>query len=123
MKRSRILIVEDESLVRDMLHDFFVSQDLDAEKANDGEQALDRLRRGGIDLIISDLVMPQSDGLELLMSVQKESPEIPLIAITAPNNSVYLSAAQKLGAARCFEKPLVLAELLEAVQDLLPPQN
>jgi CheY-like chemotaxis protein len=77
------------------------------------------LERQPVDVVITDLIMPERDGLELLIMVRDHYPRIPVIVITAPSNNIYLPAAKRLGAAYCFEKPLVLSTLLAAVQALL----
>ena len=114
-----ILIVEDEELVRSMLLDNFEHEGFQVFGAEDGREGQNQLEDEQVDLVISDLVMPRQDGLELLMEMRRSWPDIPLIAITAPSNQLYLEVAGRLGAARTFEKPLDLEALTRAVRDLL----
>ncbi|NQU47558.1 MAG: response regulator [Planctomycetes bacterium] len=114
-----LLIVEDEELVRSMLRDKFEQSGYAVLEAEDGREGQNLLEDQTVDLVISDLIMPRQDGLELLMAMRAEWPDVPLIAITAPSNQLYLEVAGRLGAARTFEKPLDLKKLEDAVIDLL----
>jgi CheY-like chemotaxis protein len=119
MSRFTILVAEDESLVREMLEDALQNDGYRVITAEDGHQAQKLLEKYSVDLVVTDLIMPERDGLELLIMVRDNYPKIPVIVITAPSNQVYLPAAKRLGAAYCFEKPLVLSDLLAAIQGLL----
>ncbi len=119
MTQATLLVVEDEKLVRDLLKDKFEESGYQVLEAGNGAEGLAHLHQSNIDLVISDLVMPDTDGLELLMAMRTEWPDIPMIAITAPSNQIYLEVASRLGAARTFEKPLDLAQIESAVDALL----
>lgn len=119
MSRFTILVAEDESLVREMLEDTLQNDGYTVLTAEDGEQAQRILKKQAVDLVVTDLIMPERDGLELLMMVRDNFPKIPVIVITAPSNVVYLPAAKRLGAAHCFEKPLVLSTFLASIRALL----
>jgi DNA-binding NtrC family response regulator len=118
-KRKTILIVEDEELVRSMLRDKFEHEGYRVLEAEDGREGQNILEDDHVDLVISDLIMPRQDGLELLMAMRAGWPNIPLIVITAPSNQLYLEVAGRLGASRTFEKPLDLDALGRAARDLL----
>lgn len=119
MSTFTILVAEDESLVREMLEDALQNDGYTVLTAEDGQQAQRILDKQRVDLVVTDLIMPERDGLELLIMVRDTYPKIPVIVITAPSNNVYLPAARRLGAAYCFEKPLVLSTFLAAIQALL----
>jgi DNA-binding response OmpR family regulator len=116
-----LLIVEDETLVREMLCDKFEHAGYRVVGAADGHVGLRALEEHSIQLVISDLLMPRQDGLELLMQVRDKWPDIPFIAITAPSNLLYLEVASRLGAAETFEKPIDLGQLEAAVKTLIRP--
>ena len=118
-----ILIVEDEELVRGMLRDKIEHEGYHVLEAEDGRAGQIMLEDEVIHLVITDLVMPRKDGLELLMEMRTNWPDIPLIAITAPSNQLYLEVAGRLGATRTFEKPLDLDALLRAIEDLIGPAD
>jgi DNA-binding response OmpR family regulator len=116
----KLLIVEDETLVREMLCDKFEQAGYQVVAAADGHEGMRELEQQPFHLVISDLLMPRQDGLELLMQVRDKWPDVPFIAITAPSNLLYLEVASRLGAAQTFEKPIDLAQLESAVKDLIP---
>jgi len=82
MNKPRILVVDDELLIRDLLYDFFTGQGWDIAVAEDGERALDMLRSRKFDLVLSDIRMPQMDGLALSAHVKEEHPGLPVVLMT-----------------------------------------
>ncbi len=122
-ERSHILIIDDEELIRRMLRDFLEGYGYSVCIAGDGKQALRLFEHYHADLIITDILMPEKDGLEVLTAVRQRWPHIPVIAITG--GSVHLTphalchTAHVLGATRVFSKPVDLQELLLTVQQLL----
>jgi CheY-like chemotaxis protein len=122
MKR-RILVVDDEPEIRNMLHESLTRAGYDVFEAPDGKEAIEMLRRQAYDVVISDILMPEKDGLEVIMYLQRENPMTKCIAISSPSNRVFLQSAQLLGATRVVEKPFTLAEIENAVRDLLQPAS
>jgi len=82
MNKPCILVVDDELLIRDLLYDFFTGQGWDIAVAEDGERALDMLRSRKFDLVLSDIRMPQMDGLALNTHVKEELPGLPVVLMT-----------------------------------------
>jgi CheY-like chemotaxis protein len=118
MKR-RILVVDDEPQIRDMLHEALVRAGYEVHEASDGKLAIDMLRKQSFDVVISDILMPEKDGLEVIMYLQRESPMTKCIAISSPSNRVFLQSAQLLGATRVVEKPFTVSEMETAVREIL----
>jgi len=118
MKR-RILVVDDEPEIRNMLQEALTRSGYEVLTAPDGKQAVDLLRKHTFDLVISDILMPEKDGLEVIMYLQRESPMTKCIAISAPSNRVFLQSAQLLGATRVVEKPFSLTDIESVVRDVL----
>lgn len=121
---QHILIVDDDLAVLSLFQQFLESSGYSVAVAPDGKKGLQMLRQRQPDLIITDIMMPEMDGLELLMDIRKHHSEIPVIAISGgmkiqPGN--FLPQAAKFGARRIFQKPVSLADLLQAVQELLNP--
>jgi CheY-like chemotaxis protein len=106
-------------------HRAFVSlllSDYEVELAAAGDEALARIEAGGIDLLVSALVMPGMDGLELLRVLRGSRPALPVIAVVAGMSEidgVYLKGASLLGAARTYMQPLTPAVFLQGVRELL----
>ena len=120
MKR-RILVVDDESQIRSMLHDMLTRAGYDVTEAADGKQAIDILRKDNFDVVVADILMPEKDGLEVIMYLQRESPLTKCVAMSAPSNRVFLQSAQLLGATRVVEKPFTAADMEAAIRDVLQP--
>ena len=82
MNTPSILVVDDELLIRDLLYDFFTGQGWDIAVAENGERALDILKQKKIDLILSDIKMPEMDGLTLTSHVKEAYPGMPVVLMT-----------------------------------------
>ncbi|MBU0719321.1 MAG: response regulator [Planctomycetes bacterium] len=116
---ARVLIVDDDEMARSVLHKKLGECGYDVVEAIDGRQAVQLLREDTIDLVITDILMPEKDGLEIIMFLRKEQPEVKIIAITGAAPASYLDSARSLGASRTFRKPFKLEDLAAAVEDLL----
>jgi DNA-binding NtrC family response regulator len=77
-----ILVVDDELLIRDLLYDFFQQQGWNIAVAESGEKALEILRSRKIDLLLTDIKMPQMDGLSLTNEVRAMFPHLPIVLMT-----------------------------------------
>jgi CheY-like chemotaxis protein len=113
-----ILIVDDDELMREMLVQLMQRQGYCASAATNGTEALRLLTKGGYALVITDIVMPDMEGLEFIMQLKKNYPTLPIIAISggarvSPEH--YLDLARQFGARFAFTKPLDRELLLEKV--------
>ncbi len=82
MKQERILVVDDEAIVRETIKEDLMEAGYDVVDARNGLEGVRQFKNGAIDLVISDLVMGEMDGLEVLKEVKKISPDTPVIIIT-----------------------------------------
>lgn len=82
MSTPSILVVDDELLIRDLLYDFFSGQGWEISVAENGEKALEVIKQKKIDLVLSDIKMPQMDGLTLTSHLKESHPEIPVVLMT-----------------------------------------
>ncbi|MFA7257004.1 MAG: response regulator [Kiritimatiellales bacterium] len=119
---KHILVIDDDPAVLSLFEQFLESEGFSVALALNGLEGILSLKQQKPDLIITDIMMPEMDGLELLMEIKKHHPEIPVIAISGgmkiqPVN--FLPQAKKFGARHIFSKPIALSELLAAVQELL----
>ena len=121
MKPSRILIVDDESNIRLMLRTALESESYEMDEAANGREALERLRKGPVDLIILDLSMPVMDGMAVLQALQDCSPEEkPRVVVLTAYGSVQKAVrAMRLGASDFLEKPITPEELRQTVASVL----
>jgi putative two-component system response regulator len=109
----RILVVEDDVLMRMSLVTFLQDNGYHVLQAKDGQEGLDVFRRQAPDLVLLDLRMPKLDGLDVLEAITKESPEIPVIIVSGAGSVNDAIKTLKLGAWDYITKPIVDLALLE----------
>jgi DNA-binding response OmpR family regulator len=115
----RIILVEDDESLRTTLTEFLEQSGHEVCIAANGRIAWQFLEGQAFDLVITDLVMPDMEGLEFITKLRKAGHNIPIIAMTGGGRDIYLTLAEKLGARAILTKPFRLAELLEAVSSAL----
>lgn len=116
-----ILIVDDYLEFRRMLSRLLESAGYRVREAENGAEALQMHRSAPADLIITDILMPEKEGLETIRELRREYPDIKIIAMSGGGQAgtgTYLNLAEKLGASRTFIKPFEVLDLLEAVKEL-----
>lgn len=118
---AKILLVEDDELVRDMLVQVLQRAGHEVICAADGEEATDILREAKPDIMVTDIIMPKKSGITLISEVKNRHPQMDIIAISGGGRldpMGYLDLSENLGATISFEKPIDNAALLMAI-DLL----
>lgn len=118
---SRVLIVDDDELLLELLQFKLEARGYDVVSARDGETAMERVVTESPDLIVLDMMMPGIDGLVVLQRL-KQSPEtsaIPVMMLTARKQQDDIVRALKLGAREYLVKPFMPEELLTRVQNIL----
>jgi CheY-like chemotaxis protein len=121
---SRILLVDDDDSVREVLRKALVAAGHEVEEAANGDLAIVAFRNRAPDLVITDLVMPEKDGLETIMALRQLDPAVKIIAMSGGGRTLgpgqlYLESARALGALRILSKPFGAAALLNAVAELI----
>jgi len=116
---GRILVADDEAGVRNLLRAILEQGGYEVIEAEDGKQALKQARAGGVDLVITDLVMPEQEGIETIQVLHKELPGIGIIAISGKSEGQYLKMAEMLGADAALAKPFSAELLLARVAEVL----
>jgi two-component system response regulator HydG len=117
--QARLLVADDDEAVRLSLERTLTREGYGVVLAPDGQTALDRLRQGGIDLLLSDLKMPGLTGLELLKLAKEVAPDVDVILLTAFGTVEEAVRAMKDGAIDFLTKPLQRAQLLRVVRQAL----
>jgi CheY-like chemotaxis protein len=115
---ARILVIEDHPSFRDTLIAMLQSADHDVLSARNGREALDILAADKFDLLVTDVLMPEVDGIEVLTALQKMPSPLPVIAISgggALPASLALSLSSALGAKAVLFKPFYRQELIDAI--------
>ncbi len=119
---ARILVVDDDDQMRGMLRQMLELEGHEVVEACDGKIGIKLYREEPTDIIITDLVMPEKEGVELIMELSREFPGVKIIAISGGGRieaGEYLPVAKGLGAMHTFEKPFNREDLLDAVRDVL----
>jgi nitrogen regulation protein NR(I) len=116
---KRILVVDDEESIRELLKDFLESKGYEVAIAADGESGLKMLREDKFDLMLMDVMMPGMSGLDVLRETAAEKVEVPVIMMTAYASVQTAVEAMKLGAYDYITKPFVLEDILHAIKRAL----
>jgi len=128
---TKVIVIDDEEDIRIVLKEIFTRAGYDVRVASRGDEGLDLLREHGADLVITDIIMPGSDGVETAYDIRMEFPQTKIIVMsgggnTAPlgyepaaiNTTAYLASAEAVGADLTLTKPFDREELLKAVREL-----
>ncbi|MBI1235648.1 MAG: response regulator [Alphaproteobacteria bacterium] len=118
-----VLIVDDDPTQRRLLQAVLEKQGFEVASADSGEAAMDMLARGGVDVMLLDLVMPGMDGMEVLEAVQRKGIETPVIVLTAHGGIETVVAAMRSGAADFFIKPASPERITVSVRNALKMQT
>lgn len=119
---SMILVIDDDAGVREALRVALESQGHGVIEAADGSEGLRLFQRHPVQLVITDIVMPEREGLETIRELRRSHPDIRIIAMSGDRRLFgreYLPAAKAFGANRVIAKPFGLGELLGHVRELL----
>jgi CheY-like chemotaxis protein len=118
----RVLLADDDEVLRAVQADFLRRFGFEVHAAEDGQAAMKLLTQMPVDLVITDMVMPGSDGVEVIRHIRKMYPSLKIIAISgggATKRELLLDIARVLGVTRTLEKPFTMTALLKAVQEVL----
>jgi len=121
---ATILIVDDDDALRTLLRRVLVRAGYSILEAANGREALEHLRAQPVDLMITDLFMPQQDGLETILALRRMNVHLPIIAMSGGGSAAQfdmLRTASLFGAARVLMKPFRVEEVLAVIRELLPP--
>ena len=117
MTPRSILIIDDDEQTRVLLRRVLEEAGYLVSEAPNGQEGLRQFRQTPTALVITDLLMPDMDGLEVTMALHRESPTLKIIAITGGSGKRdFLEVATLLGAHRTMKKPISIVELLQTVQ-------
>ena len=119
---TRILVIDDDQQILQTLHQVLALEGHEVVDASNGKEGLERFREHGADVVITDIVMKEKEGLETIMELRKADPGVKIIAISGGGKidpDAYLKMAKQFGAVRALPKPFGREELLEAVRSLL----
>lgn len=119
---AKILVIDDDPSILTMLKKMLEREGYEVDIACNGSEGLDKIEDSPPDLLITDIVMPEKEGMELIFHLRRKKPELKIIAISGGgrfNYEGYLTSAKYLGADLVFQKPLIHKEFVQAVSDLI----
>jgi CheY-like chemotaxis protein len=122
----RILLIDDDHDFRSMLRTALEHDGYTVEEAQNGYEGIRRYRAAPADLVITDILMPEQEGLETIRELRQEFPAVKIIAMSGggrTGNLNFLSLARRFGALLTLQKPFTLQEFREAVHQALQPQT
>jgi DNA-binding response OmpR family regulator len=119
---ASILVVDDDEIMNDMIVQLLSEAGYDAQGACDGNAGLKLLAAKAFDLIVTDIVMPEKEGLEMILAIRSRNKTIPIIAVSGGGKvgpAQYLQMAKGFGADYTFQKPFDSQAFLAAVSACL----
>jgi len=133
---TKVIIIDDEEDIRIVLKEIFERAGFEVAVASNGDDGLNLLREQGADLVITDIIMPGSDGVETAYDIRMEFPQTKIIVMSgggnaeslgyepaAINTTAYLASAAAVGADLTLTKPFDREELIKAAQELTSKQD
>src|SRR5210317_1861287 len=121
---AKILLIDDEEGMRRWTSHFLNTSGHDAITATDGQPGIELARQIEFDLVITDIIMPDKEGLETIMELKKEHPNLPIVAMSGGghmHSEDILEMALSLGAVATLQKPFTGDELLEMIDRCSAP--
>jgi len=118
---EKILIVDDALSTRELLSAFFASSDYQVSFASGGREAAALVAKKPFDLVITDMYMPEGDGIELIRKLRRDFPHLPIVAMTGPNvvrAEDYLNQATCLSVDGILMKPFLRQQVLNLVHQV-----
>ena len=119
---KRILIIDDDPVIREIIKDCLEEKEASIELASNGLEGIEMHNKQPFDVIITDIVMPEMEGIELIMKLKKSNAQAGIIAISGAGQSgpgEYLFMAKQLGVDKIHTKPLDTEKLSKDVDELL----
>jgi YesN/AraC family two-component response regulator len=120
----RILLIDDEEMIREVVRDMLETAGHEVIEAENGRHGLDQYRKHSIDVVITDILMPEKDGLETIQEVRVLDKDVRIIAMSGGGPSYnldFLLIAKKLGATATLVKPFHQDALIACVTGDVPP--
>jgi len=116
---ARILVVDDEEGVRSLLRHILTDAGHEVLEASNGKEATERLQAEDVDLMITDLVMPEREGIEIILELHRTRPDLGIIAMSGAFGGQFLRAARLFGARATLSKPIDQDVLLAEIEGFL----
>ena len=119
---KRILIIDDEELARFTIREILEGADFDVDEAENGLIGIEKQKISPFDLIITDIIMPEKEGIETIIDLKNDFPDLKIIAISGggrTRNLDFLKLSERFGAGKVLAKPFTEGQLIDAVNEVL----
>ena len=120
--RMRVLVIEDDADLRSLIHSYLEEEGFEVTTAADGREGLQRLRRSPAEVVVTDIFMPNKEGIETVFDLRHEFPDTRIVVMSGGTGVVkgmdYLGLARKLGANKTLAKPFTMKQLADAVREV-----
>jgi DNA-binding response OmpR family regulator len=118
---ANVLLIDDDEMLRTVLAIAIEQAGHSVLQAEDGQKGVELSRAANIDIVVTDLIMPVQEGVETIMTLRRERPRLPIIAISGgvSNSKLYLDIAGKIGAKRMLPKPFAPRQLVALIEEIL----
>jgi len=116
---KKLLLIDDDKIILNILTNIVEHEGYESLKAQSAEDAIELMKSSKVDLIISDIVLPQMNGLELLVSIKENNPNIPVILITGHSGKYQEKDVMSAGADGFITKPFRNLEILRKIESLI----
>jgi CheY-like chemotaxis protein len=118
---ARILVVEDEKLINIMFREALENAGYEMEAAYDGQEGFEKYNQNPFDLIVADIMMPRTDGVQMITRLRERHPDVKILVVTAISLSGphYREIKRKLQGIPILQKPVTKDKLISKVRDML----
>jgi DNA-binding NtrC family response regulator len=119
---THILIIDDDERTRKLFRKILETEGYKVSEASNGNEGIKLFRKEPADLVITDIIMPEKEGIETIMELRKDFPDVKIIAMSGGGlveADSYLEMAKKMGATEVLTKPIKNDELLKIIKDIL----
>ena len=119
---AKILVIDDDELVRSTVTAALELAEHEVVQASDGQEGVNTFQAGKFDLVVTDIIMPEKEGIETIIEIRQHDPSIKIIAISGggrTSNQIFLDVAKKFGAVDVLPKPFTPKQLVTMVQQVL----
>jgi DNA-binding response OmpR family regulator len=122
---ANVLLIDDDEMLRTVLAIAMEQAGHKVLQADDGQKGVELSRTASVDIVITDLIMPVQEGVETIMTLRRERPRLPIIAISGgvSNSKLYLDIAGKIGAKRMLPKPFAPRQLVALIEEILNEES
>lgn len=122
---AHILLIDDDDMLRGVLAKALSHHGHTVIQASDGRQGVELARAAILDVVVTDIIMPVQEGVETILTLKRERPHLPIIAISggASHSKLYLEIAQKIGARHIVPKPFTPQELMSVINEVLAARD